>query len=241
VGAAGILGVVAYRAVFFDAGETLLAPHPSFPELLSSTLGAEGFEVDPDTVRERVHVVGHLFEEATREGRLWSVSEERSREFWDQVYRKILGELGLPFEDHLAAMLYDTFTDVANYRLFPDVLPALTQLRERGIRLGLISNFEQWLERLLEHLEISAYFDAQVISGIERMEKPDPRIFRLGLRRLEVGPEVSAHVGDSVPYDVVPSSALGMTAILLDRRDRYPEYAETRITTLNSLPGALGL
>jgi len=46
------------RAVLFDAGETLLSPHPSFPELLSQTLNAEGFtHVTPDLIRDQVKVV----------------------------------------------------------------------------------------------------------------------------------------------------------------------------------------
>lgn len=230
-----------YRAVFFDAGETLVYPHPSFPELLAQTLRREGFSVDPAEIRERLHVVAEVFTRATREKELWSTSPERSRRFWASVYRALMAELGLPFPDSLAGRLYTTFTDLSNYRLFPDVLPVLEKLRSAGLALGVISNFEEWLERLLESLEVAGFFDVRVISGVEGVEKPDPGIFQLALDRTGVSPQESAYVGDNVTYDIEPAAALGMTAVLLDRRGRHPDTEWTRVTSLDDLPGVLGL
>jgi len=218
------------RAVLFDAGETLLSPHPSFPELLAQTLRAEGYEhVTPELIRDQVKVVAHLFEEATREGRLWSTSAEESWAFWSSLYRALLEAMDVPF------------TDVGNYRLFDDVVPVLEKLEGAGLELGLISNFEEWLEELLEHLDVTRFFEVRVISGAEGMEKPDPAIFRLALERMGVAPADAAYVGDNVTYDVAPAEALGMTAVLLDRRGRHEDFAGTRISSLDGLPGVLGL
>jgi putative hydrolase of the HAD superfamily len=230
------------RAVLFDAGETLLSAHPSFPELLARTLQAEGHDhVTPELVHEQVRVVANVFEEATKQGRMWSTSSEESLAFWSEVYRVLLGAIDVPFTDDLARTLYSTFTDVANYRLFDDAMPVLEKLRDGGLRLGLISNFEEWLERLLEHLEVSGFFEVRVISGVEGMEKPDPKIFRLALERMGVDPGDAAYVGDNVTYDVEPAQALGMTGVLLDRRGRHEDFEGTRITSLDELPGVLGL
>ncbi len=230
------------RAVLFDAGETLLSPHPSFPELLAETLRSEGFgHVTPDLVREQVTVVAHLFEEATREGRLWSTSAEASWTFWTELYRGLLEAMDVPFTDELAGRLYRTFTDVGNYRLFDDALPVLEKLRGAGLELGLISNFEEWLEELLEHLDVSRFFEVRVISGAEGLEKPDPAIFRLALGRMGVAAVEAAYVGDNVVYDVEPAEALGMTGVLLDRRGRHEDFAGARITSLDGLPAVLGL
>jgi len=227
---------VRVKAVFFDAGETLVHPHPSFPELLATVLREEGHEIDEDTIRERLSVVAHLFTQATAENRLWSTSPERSRAFWGEVYRTLMTDLGLEYPETLGERLYSTFTDLANYRLFDDVVPVLGELRDRGLVLGVISNFEQWLEHLLEHLEVTPYFQAIVISGIEGVEKPDPRIFRLALDRTGMAPEDSLYVGDNLEFDIEPASAIGMTAILLDRRGRYPDGPEPRIASLAELP-----
>src|SRR5207249_1119961 len=77
--------------------------------------------------------------------------------------------------------LYAEFTDLSNYRLFPDVEETIGRLRAGGLLLGVVSNFEAWLEQLLESLGVASSFDVRVISGVEGMEKPDPAIFRLAL------------------------------------------------------------
>ena len=76
----------------------------------------------------------------------------------------------------------------------------------------MISNFEAWLELLLDHLGVAGMFDLQVISGIEGMEKPDPRIFRLALERAGVEPSRALYVGDNPYFDVDPPVAVGMSS-----------------------------
>jgi putative hydrolase of the HAD superfamily len=232
---------VEIRAVFFDAGETLVHPHPSFPELLTKVLNEEGHDVDADFVRERLWVVSERFLKASQESELWSTSAERSRAFWSSIYETFLGELGIEWSEHLAERLYATFTDISNYRLFPDALEALQQLRDRDLQLGLISNFEEWLERLLEALEVSRFFDVRVISGIEGLEKPDTKIFEVALDRAGVAAGDSAYVGDNVHFDVEPAAEVGMHPVLIDRRGRYPDHDGLRITSLDELAGVLGL
>ena len=50
-----------FRAVFFDAGETLVHPHPSFTELFTQVLRREGIDVDEAAVAAKVHVIGERF------------------------------------------------------------------------------------------------------------------------------------------------------------------------------------
>jgi putative hydrolase of the HAD superfamily len=149
--------------------------------------------------------------------------------------------VGLPTDDGLGELLYAEFTDLANYRLFDDVRDALERLSDAGLRLGVVSNFEEWLERLLEQLEVTHYFDVRVISGVEGMEKPDPRIFRLALDRAGVEPGDAVYVGDNPLFDTEPAEALGMRGVLIDRRERYPEHGGVRITSLEELPAVIGL
>ena len=56
-----------FRAIFFDAGETLVHPHPSFPDLFASVLEREGFPVGVDAVHDQIHHVGERFAQAARE------------------------------------------------------------------------------------------------------------------------------------------------------------------------------
>lgn len=228
-----------FRAIFFDAGETLVHPHPSFPELFAAVLEREGFPVGVDAVHDQVHHVGDRFAQAAREEELWTTSPERSRAFWLSVYERFLTGMGLPTDDGLHETLYREFTDLANYALFDDVAPALSALRTTGALLGVVSNFEEWLERLLGQLGVLDVFDVRVISGLEGVEKPDPRIYRLALERAGVEPAEAAFVGDSPEFDIDPPAAIGMFPVLIDRRDRHPDFAGARIRRLTDLPGAL--
>jgi putative hydrolase of the HAD superfamily len=230
-----------YRAAFFDAGETLVHPHPSFPELVVEVLRREGHTVDPALIREKLHVVSDRFLRAAQDNELWSTTPERSRSFWADVYRTLLAEMGVPFGDGLAEAFYRTFTDVSNYRLFPDALPVLRRLRHEGLTLGVVSNFEEWLERLLEALGVIPFFEVRVISGVEGYEKPDLRLFEVALDRVGVEAAESVYVGDHPFFDTEPASAVGMFAILIDRRGRYPDHPGPRITTLDELPALMGL
>ncbi len=231
---------VRYAAVFFDAGETLVHPHPTFPDLFARVLRREGFDVAPETIRDRIHVVFDRFKRAAETNELWTTSTEKSRRFWHDVYEIFLRELEIPTGDGLIDTVYEEFTDLANYALFDDVVPTLDRLRGAGARLGVVSNFEEWLERLLDQLGIRDYFAVRVISGIEGLEKPDPRIFELAMERAGVGPEGSVYVGDDPEFDVDPALAVGMFPVLIDRRGRFPDAPGTRIRSLAELPSVLG-
>ncbi len=77
------------------------------------------------------------------------------------------------------------------------------------------------------------------MSAIEEVGKPNPEIFHRACRRLEVEPAESLHVGDSVSEDLEGARAAGLAALLLDRRDAYPEIAD-RILSLGEIPERLG-
>lgn len=230
---------MSYRAVFFDAGETLVHPVPSFPELFSRVVAHEGYEVSPDEVRDASRAVGESFSRAAQANALWTTSAERSRAFWLSVYGRMLGAVGVPEGDGLRDTLYSAFTDRSNYALFDDVRPVLDRLAAEGYVLGLVSNFEAWLDDLLGDLGVRDAFAVRVISGVEGMEKPDPRIYRLALERSDVRPGDAAYVGDNPEFDVDPPAALGMFPVLIDRRGRHPDHAGARVTDLRDLPEML--
>lgn len=235
------MDAVSYAAVFFDAGETLVHPHPTFPDLFATILQREGHDVAVATIEDRIHVVSERFKQAADTNELWTTTPERSQRFWHEVYDIFLRGLGIEDGNGLVDRLYAEFTDLANYRLFDDVPPVLERLRDAGLELGVVSNFEAWLEQLLEELGVIEYFGVRVISGVEGIEKPDPRIFRLAMDRAGVGAEGSVYVGDNPEFDVAPAAAVGMFPVLIDRRERFPDAEGTRITSMAELPGVLGL
>ncbi len=235
-----IIGQMRFEAVFFDAGETLVHPHPTFPDLFAEILRREGHDVGPETIRERIHVVFDRFKLAADTNELWTTTPEKSRRFWYDVYGIFLADLGIA-EEGLIDTVYRAFTDRSNYAMFDDVVPALEKLSGAGLKLGVVSNFEEWLERLLDDLGLTPFFGVRVISGVEGLEKPDPRIFRLAIERAGVTAEASVYVGDNPEFDVEPAAAVGMFPVLIDRRGRFADTSGARITSLGELPGLLGL
>ena len=225
--------------MFFDAGETLVHPHPSYPELFAAVIARAGHERSPEAVTAASSIVLHRFSEAAADNALWTTSPERSRAFWLSVYERMLTELDLPSDDGLPDRLYGTFTDRANYALFDDVRPVLDDLDASGALLGLVSNFEAWLDDLLADLGIRDLFTVRVISGSEGIEKPDPRIFLAALERGGVDPSEAAYVGDNPEFDVHPPASLGMFPVLIDRRGRHEGFPGVRITDLRDLPEVL--
>jgi putative hydrolase of the HAD superfamily len=226
--------------VFFDVGETLVHPRPSFPELFARIVEAAGHARDPDAVLAASAAVRRGFSEASREGRRWTLTLEDSRAFWLDVYDQMLEELGMARGDGLRETLYEGFTDLGNYELFDDVPPMLDEIEGLGgVVTGIVSNYEAWLDDLLLALGVRDRFPVRVISGLEGVEKPDPRIYRLALERAGVDARRAAFVGDHPEFDVDPPAALGMFTVLIDRRERYPEHDGVRITDLDDLVGAL--
>ena len=230
---------VRFRAVFFDVGETLVHVEPSFADLFVTVLAGAGHERSEDEVREATTHVYTRFSEAARDGSMWTTSPERSQKFWTSVYDRMLGELRIPEGDGLANTLYREFTRMENYVLFDDVRPTIAALQGAGLLLGIVSNFEAWLEDWFGLHELIETFPVRVISGIEGIEKPDERIYRLALERTGVDAADAAYVGDNPEFDVDPPAALGMFPVLVDRRDRFPDHAGTRVRDLRELPAIL--
>lgn len=226
--------------VFFDAGETLLRPYPSFPQLLTQICGENGYPISAEDAAEvQQRLAPHLVELAEETGiDKPSLDPEHSRIFWTHLYRRITGELGIE-DEALVETLFARFSHPSSYRLFDDALPCLTSLQNAGFRLGLISNFEGWLQEMLTEMEVGHLFEVSVISGFEGMEKPDRGLYDLALERAGVDGRDAVHIGDSPKMDVEPAREVGMTGVLLDRYNRYPDAEGPRVSSLSDIPSLL--
>ena len=225
------------EAVFFDAGETLLSPNPSWSELSVVKLRERGHDVSVEQMRDAWRHVGDYFLQAAEDQLMFWTSHDASKKFWTKLYLDQLEYLGID-DEGAALTLYDTFSNPANYHLFEDTVPTLDALQAQGVRIGVISNFEGWLREMLVHFDLLDRFDVVAISGELELEKPDPRIFEWAMREMGATPEASLHVGDSPNFDAQPAHDLGMTGVLLDRHGRWadlnPPYPV--VSTLGALP-----
>ena len=113
--------------------------------------------------------------------------------------------------------LYARFAEPAVWRIYEDVIPALEALTARGLRLGVISNWDERLRPLLDQLKLGRYFEAIIVSREIGSSKPSRGIFEHAVRRLGLPPEAVLHVGDSLAMDVRGARAAGLRALLLQR------------------------
>ena len=84
-------------------------------------------------------------------------------------------------------------------------------------------------------LRLTAALDAIFDSHDEGVEKPDPRLFRLALERTGAEARTTVHVGDFYHVDVVGARAAGITPVLLDAADLYPDCDCMRVRSLTGL------
>lgn len=121
-----------------------------------------------------------------------------------------------------AAML-----DSLAFRTFPDVLPALRELRDRGLRLVVVSNWDCSLPEWLDRAGIGELVDGAVSSAVVGEAKPAPAVFEAGLRLAGCDAAEALFVGDSVENDVLGARAAGVRAVLVQRAGDPPPGVET--------------
>jgi putative hydrolase of the HAD superfamily len=219
------------ECVFLDAGDTLLAPWPSFQGRLVAVAREHGAGFE--------EAAAHAAMVATARQALWPTDwtdPAIQREFWCGFYVDVLERLDYQGDSAaLADALYGSFSDPASYRLFEDVRPALHELAARGLKLGVISNFEPWLEEVLSREGVLELFSVLAISGVLGVAKPEPGIFRAALDQADVAPSAAIHVGDHPEIDGAAARAVGITPVLIDRFKRLPPDAGPRIGSLTEL------
>jgi putative hydrolase of the HAD superfamily len=102
----------------------------------------------------------------------------------------------------------------------------LSELRAMGLELGVVSNFPGNLEIVCRELGLAAWLDTLVDSTVEKVAKPDPRIFTLAAERLGRAPGRCLVVGDSLERDILPARSAGFrTAWILEPDAATPREA----------------
>jgi putative hydrolase of the HAD superfamily len=162
-----------------------------------------------------------------------------------QTLRTLGTRLGAPLtEDRLdeASRLRQEIQE-SLFRLRPEALPVIGQLRARGLRIGLVSDCTSELPAAWPRLPLAALVDAPVFSCAEGARKPEPRLFRAVAERLPADPAACLYVGDGGGRELTGSAAVGMHAVLLagpdwhNHRayDRESDWAGPRISSLDEL------
>jgi HAD superfamily hydrolase (TIGR01509 family) len=141
-----------------------------------------------------------------------------------------------PARDSALAEVYAYHMEHNLWEQVPDdVRPALERLRQAGLKLAVASNANGVLERCLDRLGLTQYFDVVCDSALEGVEKPDPRFFQLLLERTRARAETTLHVGDLYHIDVLGARGAGLRALLLDRDNLYSGFDAERVMSLDEV------
>jgi putative hydrolase of the HAD superfamily len=134
----------------------------------------------------------------------------------------------------------------ANWYIEDDAVPTLETLKERGLRLGAISNGadDENTQTLINRTGIRPYFEFIISSAAFGKRKPHPGIFRVALDHLQAPPEQTVMVGDTYEADIVGAHDMGMHSIWVTRRVRKsPARMEVRpdavVARLGEIPALL--
>lgn len=226
------------EGVFFDVGNTLLYPYPSVSEVCREVLRSAGHDRELDSIEQVMPLVDAYYEDRYREDDTFWTDEGETSSVWVGMYSLLCRRLGIAEEaETLARRVYDEFGRPDRWRVYDDVFPVLRRLRERGIKTGIISNWDRRLPVLLEGLGFGDFVDVVISSAVVGLRKPDPRIFELACSTLGVAPTKSVHVGDHHYSDILGASSVGMRAVLIDRHGGHPGEALSSLDALESYLG----
>lgn len=191
----------AYRACLLDAlGTTVRLLPPA--ERIDPAL-VDG--IAPDRVRaafgaEMSYYAAHAHEARDR-GRLGALRARCAQLLSDGLGRPVS-----------VAELMDSIA----FEAYPDAGPALDALRDGGLRLVCVSNWDCELATVLERVGLAARFDAIVASALAGSRKPDPAIFARALELAGCSADQAIHVGDS-GEDVAGAEAAGIDVLRIAR------------------------
>jgi HAD superfamily hydrolase (TIGR01549 family) len=213
------------RAVVFDVDFTLAKPGPDLGPEGYRRLGARyGLALDParyDDARRDALV------DLKRHPEL-----DHDEEIWIRFTQRIIEGMGGSGDTYAAAAeMEGAWAHAHHFELYEDALPTLDALRDRGLKLGLLSNSARDLDAFVGHHRLTV--DAVLTSRSHGKTKPHEAIFRRILELLGVAPGEAIMVGDTIEDDVEGATAVGMRAVLVDREGRYPE--QTSIADLRAL------
>ncbi len=222
---------MAARAVLLDALGTLVELQPPAPRLREA-LRRQGYEVSEAQAAAGIGAEIAYYLDHHIEGR----DPESLDRLRDRCARQMRRALELP--DLGQAEARSAMMDALSFEPYPDAIPGLRALRERGLRLVIASNWDCSLPEWLGPTGLIDLVDGIVTSADVRAAKPAPELFARALAVAGVAPGEALHVGDSLQNDVAGARAAGIRALLLRREGEAPPGIEA-VRSLEEVPSVI--
>ena len=228
-----------YVAIIFDIGDTLLEHYPSEKQIFVERLKHLGFEVDNKLTTS----VGEVITKAAHE--LIQKEQNGAPRMSDNDFTAMQDKAALSCiiadknETELLEKLANLPLPKQEFKIIPGTVEVLQTLKDKGFRLGIVSNHRTWLPDYLKEIGLSQFFETIVVSDIVGVEKPDSRIMQIALDNFSLDASVCLYVGDH-PFDVLCAKNSGIACAWLAPAestlpDSIPYQEDIRINKLNDL------
>ena len=217
------------RALFFDAGNTLLEINYA---AIRDCLIRHGYRTEAEAVRHAEYLA-----RVKLDPHLAPASSTEDRSIFRLYVSYVLEGLGIEDPELIARVTeelrgYNQPVGLWNVA-HPDAKRLLEKLVKSGLQLGVISNSNGSVRSVLEATGLAPHLQFVLDSAIVGVEKPDPKIFRLALSEAGVEPHEAMYIGDLYSVDVLGARSAGMQAILLDPIGAWGERDCTNAQSLD--------
>ncbi len=227
------------KVIFLDAMGTLFGIKGSVGEIYQAIALKYGVEISANII-DRAFFASFQNASPLAFGSNYSDQEMERYEFnwWKKIVQETFKRLDKinEFTDFSAFFreMYAYFATEKPWHIYPDVIPSLQRWQQKGIQLGIISNFDRRLYKVLDLLEIKHFFSSITISSEAGFAKPNPKIFQTALKKHYCLSQQAWHIGDSFTEDYQGARAAEIKSFWLNRTQQLIEDGN-QLPNLNSL------
>ncbi|XP_066112556.1 haloacid dehalogenase-like hydrolase domain-containing protein 3 [Saccopteryx bilineata] len=230
------------RLLTWDVTDTLLRIRHSVGEQYASKARAHGLEVEAAALQQAFKQV---FKAQSHRFPNYGLSHGlTSRQWWQDLVLQTFHQAGVRDAQAVAPVadqLYKDFSSPSMWQVLEGAEATLRECRKRGLRLAVVSNFDNRLEGILVCLGLREHFDFVLTSEATGWCKPDPRIFHEALRLACVEPTMAAHIGDSYHCDYKGARAVGIHSFLVAGPKPLDPVVKDSVPQEHILPSLLHL
>ncbi|XP_069000138.1 haloacid dehalogenase-like hydrolase domain-containing protein 3 isoform X1 [Embiotoca jacksoni] len=231
------------RWVLWDVKDTLLKVRASVGEQYCKEAERMGLSLSPVEVDVAFRQV---YRQYSRRYPNYGIAQGlNGQSWWIRVVRETLSQCRVQDPARLntaANNLYHNFCNAENWEVFPDSVKALESCSSLGLKLGVVSNFDNRLKGILHACGLLSHFSFLITSEEAGVAKPSPAIFDQALQKCGIAADSVAHIGDHYVKDYLTSRSVGIHGFLLDRDNKYNQSdipQEHRLRSLEELPSRL--
>ena len=225
------------KGVFFDLYNTLIGYQPSREEMTQKLLSEMGYTIIENDLYLPMNKADEYFYQQNAQSPISLREKVEQMAVWSHYYRIILEAIDIEASPELITNLIGRWKNLKwEMTLYQDVIPCLKNLKNRNLKIGLISNADKDMSELFNKTGLDAYLETVVISQDVGVTKPNPIIFQAALEKSGLAAKEVLYIGDQYQVDYIGAMNVGLNPILLDRRNCYIDLSDCRrITGLDEL------